>query len=298
MRFTPYRPRPVARPDVDIIVPFVGSDEALARIVHMLTALGVQPGDTRTIADNRAGAPATGRRSGPVALLPAGDRRGSYHARNLAARAGCAPWLLFLDADVEPAPDLLERLFEPPPDAHAGVLAGAVHDQPPSPDASAATRYAWLRSSMSQRHTLAHGFAQTANCAVRRAAFEAVGGFADEARSGGDADLCLRLADAGWTLEERPAAGVVHQGRATVRGLVRQRARHGAGAAWVHRRHPGVLPPRRTPGLAWWSVRRAATGVRALARGERDEALLGLLDPPLVWAFELGRLLPNRPIQR
>jgi GT2 family glycosyltransferase len=288
----------VARPDVDIVVPFVGSDDALERVVRGLLALRVQAGDTRTVADNRASAIAAPRRSGPVTILPAGDRRGSYHARNVAARAGRAPWLLFLDADVEPSPDLLDRLFEPPPEDRAGVLAGSVRDQPPSPQASAATRYAYLRSSMSQRHTLAHGFAQTANCAVRRAAFEAIGGFADEVRSGGDADLCLRLAAAGWALQERPDAAAVHRGRATVRGLLRQRARHGAGAAWVHRRHPEAMPPRRKPGLAWWSVRRAAAGVAALARGEHDEALLGLLDGPLVWAFELGRLLPNRPAQR
>jgi len=40
------------------------------------------------------------------------------------------------------------------------------------------------------------------------------------------------------------------------------------------------------------------TGVLAAARGDRDTALLGLLDGPAVWAFELGRLIPNRPRPR
>jgi hypothetical protein len=58
------------------------------------------------------------------------------------------------------------------------------------------------------------------------------------------------------------------------------------------------MPGRRWPGLAWWSVRRAAAGVAALARGDRDGAICGLLDGPAVWAFELGRLVPNRPLRR
>ena len=137
-------------------------------------------------------------------------------------------------------------------------------------------------------------FAQTAHCAVRREAFEAVGGFVDAVRSGGDADLCFRLAAAGWELESRPGAAVVHRNRTTVPRMLAQRARHGAGVAWLEDRHPGTFPARRLPGLLWWSTRRAASGLAALARGDRDRALVGLLDGPAVWAFELGRRLPNR----
>ncbi|MBI5104523.1 MAG: hypothetical protein HZB46_05980, partial [Solirubrobacterales bacterium] len=77
-----------------------------------------------------------------------------------------------------------------------------------------------------------------------------------------------------------------------------QRARHGSGAAWLAREHAGALPARRPLGLAWWATRRAADGLVGLATGERDRALLGLLDGPAVWAFELGRLVPNRPWPR
>jgi len=58
------------------------------------------------------------------------------------------------------------------------------------------------------------------------------------------------------------------------------------------------LRPTNAPGLALWSARRAAHGLAAAARGDRDEALLGMLDGPAVWAFELGRLVPNRPAPR
>ena len=291
-----------ARPAVDVVVPFAGGAEALRAVVARLGSLHVREGDTVTVALNAgAGGGAAGASPG-VRLLDATDRRGSYHARNLAARAGGAPWLLFIDADVEPARDLLDRLFEPEPGPRTGVLAGAVVDEPPAAGdgGTAALRYAWLKSSMSQETTLGHGrwaFAQTANCAVRREAFEAVGGFADGVRSGGDADLCFRLAAAGWRLESRPGATVLHRNRTTVPKMLAQRARHGAGAAWLSREHPGSFPARNLAGLAWWGVKRAAAGASALARGDRDAALLGLLDGPAVWAFELGRRLPNRHLR-
>lgn len=266
-----------------------------------MAGLDLAPGDSVIVADNRLGAwdrDAAGR----VRVLGAGELQTSYHARNRAAAQGTAPWLVFLDADVLPPADLLARYFEPVPGERVGVLAGAVVDEEPAADSStSAARYAWLKSSMSQEITLSHdewAFAQTANAAVRRAAFEQVGGFEPGVRSGGDADLCFRIRAAGWELERREGAAVVHRNRQTVPRMLAQRARHGAGAAWLSERWPGALPRRRWPGLARWSVKRAGAGLVAAARGDRDAALLGLLDGPAVWAFELGRLIPNRPRPR
>ena len=290
-----------SRPAVDVVLPFRGSDVALERVAERLGTLELRPGDSVTIADNRPGAVDAWR--GQVRILAAPGRRTSYHARNQGVAAGRAPWLVFLDADVHPPPDLLDRYFAPVPGDSVGVLAGAVVDEAPPADgtATAAERYACLKSSMSQEVTLAHGeygFAQTANAAVRRVALEQAGGFEPGVRSGGDADMCFRVRAAGWGLERRDEAVVTHRNRATIPRMLAQRARHGAGAAWLGRRWPGALPRRRWPGLAWWSVRRAAAGAIAAARGDRDAALLGLLDGPAVWAFELGRLIPNRPRPR
>ena len=290
-----------ARPAVDVVLPFKGSDADLERVAARLATLETRDRDTLTIADNRPGAASA--RRGAVRVLGAGERQTSYHARNRAAEAGQAPWLVFLDADVQPPADLLDRYFANEPAGHVGVLAGSVIDEPASErsPATAAERYAWLKSSMSQEITLAHdgwAFAQTANAAVRRTAFERVGGFEDGVRSGGDADLCFRIRAAGWTLERREDAAVTHRNRATIASMLAQRARHGAGSAWLSRRWPGALPRRRWPGLAWWATRRAASGIIAAVSGDRDAALLGLLDGPAVWAFELGRLVPNRPRPR
>jgi hypothetical protein len=285
----------VTRPAVDVVIPVAGDAATVADVVARGRALALGEGDTLTVVDNRG----TGTLD-PEVLVAEGIHT-SYFARNAGARRGSAPWLLFLDADVHAPPDLLDRLFADEPGPRTAVLAGAVVDEPGGADAPAAVRYAELNRSMSQEVTLGRGrwaFAQTANCAVRRDAFEATGGFREHVRSGGDADLCWRLVAAGWEIEQRTGAAVVHRNRATVAAMLRQRFRHGAGAGWLAREHPGALPARRWPGLALWSARRAAAGLVALARGDRDGAVSGLLDGPAVWAFELGRLAPNRPLRR
>jgi len=282
----------VTRPAVDVVIPVAGD---VAEVLARARGLALGPGDTLTVVDNRGAGI-----SAPEVLVADGVRT-SYFARNAGARRGSAPWLLFLDADVHAPADLLDRLFADEPGGRTALLAGAVIDEPAGPGTTAAMRFAELKRSMSQEVTLGHGrwaFAQTANCAVRRGAFEAAGGFREDVRSGGDADLCWRLAAAGWGLERRPGAAVVHRNRATVAAMLGQRFRHGAGAGWLAREHPGAMPARRWPGLAWWSMRRAAAGLAALARGDRDGAIVGLLDGPAVWAFELGRLAPNRPLRR
>jgi GT2 family glycosyltransferase len=128
---------------------------------------------------------------------------------------------------------------------------------------------------------------------VRRAAFDAVGGFREDVRSGGDADLCWRIADAGWEIAARDRAAAIHRSRQTVRALLRQRARHGAGAAWLTREHPGAMPPTRWLGLVKWSITSFVSATIALVRGKRDDALVRAIDPLCGWAFELGRLFPN-----
>lgn len=282
------------RPAADVVVPVAGSADDVRAVLTRMRRLHLRGDDTLTVVDNRGvGVDA------PEVLVAAGTRT-AYFARNAGAARGRAPWLVFLDADVRPPADLLDRLLGGPLPDDLGVIAGGILDEPPGPDAPPAVRYAARKAAMSHETTGAErgpwAFAQTANAAVRREAFTAVGGFRPEVRSGGDADLCFRIRDAGWTLAWRPEATVVHRSRATLPRLLSNRFRHGTGAAWLEREHPGSMPPRRWPGLLWWGVRRAGEGVAAGARGDRDAAIEGLIDGPAVWAFELGRRVPNREL--
>jgi GT2 family glycosyltransferase len=279
------------RPAVDVVVPFAGSDAELADLLRRLAAIERRDGDTLTVVDNR---PAARDRGDHVIADPI--QQSSYHARNRGAARGAAPWLLFIDADVDPAADILDRYFEPLPDEDVGLLAGGVTDAPLPDNPTRAERYAVKAEQMSQTRTLRAGpwaYAQTANAAVRREAFDHVGGFSEGIRSGGDADLCFRLRVAGWKLDSRDHAGVIHHNRATTRAFLRQKARHGAGAAWLNSMYPGSFPPRDRRLWMRRLLRELKTGAVLTAQGRRDEAA-DLLFPTLaVWAFEVGRVLSN-----
>lgn len=283
-----------------MVVPFFGSDEALAGLVARLSALQLGTHDSVIVVDNRPDPANVDRRVGDVRVAAAPARQSSYHARNVGAGAGHGEWIVFLDADVEPASDLVQRYFESNPGADCGMLAGAIIDGPPREGSSRgpAARYAIRRSSMTQDNTLRGGrwaYAQTANCAVRRQTFEHVGGFREALRSGGDADFCFRLREAGWELNRRDMAKAVHRSRPTVRTLIAQRARHGSGAAWLNRTYPGSFPPPHWPGLVVYTVKSLFTAARELGAGRRDDALLAYMEPLSTWAFALGRSIPNEP---
>jgi GT2 family glycosyltransferase len=282
----------VERPSASVIVPFAGSRADLERLISSLDTLSLRAGDELIVADNRgvvrAGA------NGRVMVIEASDVQTPAYARNEGARIAHGDWLVFIDADTEPEPALLEHYFEQAPHAETAVLAGTIVDI--AAHQSLTARHSVARARLDQRTTLERGgrpYAQTANCAVRRAAFEQVRGFEPLARAGEDADLCFRLEDAGWGPPERRAALVRHRSRETFPQLIAQLARHGSGAAWVNRRHPKTFPAPRLGELA----RRVGHDLRcALGAGNRDEAGFALLDAAGAIAFEGGRLLPNRPL--
>lgn len=291
-------PPEMPRPTVDVVVPYLGPSAGLVQLRDRLARLRLAPGDTITIVDNR---PDTSRHAadGRTPVLEAPDLQTPGHARNKGAAGGAAEWLVFLDADTDPPEDLLDAYFSDPPQAGTGLLAGGITDDPAEHEARPppAVRWAGLTQSMGQDTTLGlgrWGFAQTANCAVRREAFAAVGGFREELRACEDADLCYRLEAAGWRIERREGARVVHASRRTLRGLLGQQLVHGAGIGWLEREYPGAAPAHRWPGFLLWGIRRAATGLAEAARArDRDAALLALLDPLVAWTRELGRARSN-----
>jgi GT2 family glycosyltransferase len=289
------------RPGVDVVVPFAGAVAALEHTLERLARIDLAHGDTFVVADNRAAqAPPPRAVRERAQIVPAHERPGSYHARNVGASAGKNEWIVFVDADVDAPLDLIDAYFRTPPADETAVLVGGLVDQPAAERETVALRYAHLSGLMSQGRTAQRAdwvYAQTANCAVRRTAFEQVGGFTPDIRSGGDADLCFRLRHAGWAIEQRPEAAVVHRSRVTMRALLRQRIRVGAGAAWLEREYPGFSPHRPLWRVVGATVRLNARGAGRLARGDRDAAVLSSVEGICDAAFQLGKRLPNRPIR-
>jgi mycofactocin glycosyltransferase len=285
------------RPTVSVIVPFAGSEPDLDRVLGVLNRLVLRAGDELIVADNRTSVGRAVAR-GKVRVLPAGGVRSPAFARNAGARIAHGQWLVFLDADTEPTETLLDDYFGPSPDETTAIIAGEIADVARRP--TTAARHSAGRRQMSQLTTIDRAcapYAQTANCAVLRSAFEAVGGFEDRVRAGEDADLCIRLARAGWRLEYRPQATVSHRSRETLAGLLGQLARHGSGAAWLNRRYPGSFPPPRPRELAARTVGSIRRALAAVGRREPEAVAFALIELAEMCAFELGRLLPNRALR-
>ncbi|HLM27071.1 MAG TPA: glycosyltransferase [Thermoleophilaceae bacterium] len=289
----------MSRPSVDVVVPFKGGPRSLRAVRERLGAIELRPGDSVLVVDNTSGAPAPP--EGGVPVLRAAELPTPAFARNRGAERGSAEWLVFCDADTRPDPAVLDRYFEPEPAPRTGLLAGGVIEQEAPPGSPVVARYSYLRGAMTQDDTFSFGewgYPKSANIACRRTAFEEVGGFREGIRAAEDADLTYRLRAAGWELERRERAAVVHASRKTLRGFVTQKAVWGAGGEWISRAYPGSVPLLARTSFWRWALSATAGALAELLRGaDRDAVILAFFRPLEAVAWELGRLLPNeRPV--
>lgn len=281
-----------SRPSVSVVVPFLGGSEDARRLRANLAALELGDQDQIVVADNTAAGVAAGMAGGRISVLPASAERSSYHARNAGAREATGEWLLFMDADCTPVPDLLDTYFREPVPSGCGALAGGIAGDPGQ--ASFIARYTRDRKFFDQTDGL-HGQRQngaaTGNLMVRRTAFEEIDGFCEGIRSAGDVDLSWRLQGAGWTLEYRPQALVAHRHREGLASLMGAIVRYGAGASWLNERYPGAAPRwPLVPGLRGTVV----DMVKLTARGRFEPALYRAVDGLGLVAHNIGYVSSNR----
>jgi GT2 family glycosyltransferase len=281
----------MTRPAVSVVVPFSGDREEAARVAATLRRIVLRAEDELIVVDN-SNSPCFPESRG-IATVRAAGEPSSYYARNTGAALAKRPWILFTDADCAPDAAILDSYFSQAPADRCGAIAGGIRGAPDQPGILA--RWARWRAILDQRHGTGHAFrpfGSTANLLVRGAAFEDAGGFCEGIRSGGDAELCWRLQDLGWSLEERPDAFVEHRHRERVSSLIRQASRYGRGRAWLERRFPACPPPAGVAGEIARSL--AAVPYHALCGRFERSAFRGI-DLLFAVAMAAARFLSNRP---
>lgn len=128
--------------------------------------------------------------------------------RNAGVARAAAPLIGFVDADHEIAPGWLRAALEALHDPAVAAVGAPYHA--PADGTWVQRTYDGLR-----RHPAVVGPAEwfgAGNLVIRRAAFEAVGGFDTTLESCEDVDLCARLRKRGLRLLDVPAMRTVHHG--------------------------------------------------------------------------------------
>ena len=272
-------------PAVSVIVPVRDGAAALPRLCAALDeqTLGRDRFEL-VVVDNgsRDATASVARAAGAVVVRESWANRA--RARNRGAEHARAELLAFTDADCVPAAGWLASLTECL--RAAPLVAGAVELTTSSPP-GAIERFELLWRFDQKRNVTAGGWAASANLGIRRAAFDALGGFDPGYREiGEDVDLCLRARAAGFELRYCEDAVVCHAAEHRLRPVLARGFRHGWSSnqhhhrlamdvGWRHWRHPAPIV-RGDWALARFGVDPRAHGdLRWIARAEYAARVAG-----------------------
>lgn len=244
--------------DFSIIVPVRNRPREIERCVQSLLALDYDPAkfevlviDNGSTDDTAKVAEASGAR---VLSEPQPNR---CNARNLGAAEAQGQWLAFTDSDCEVDADWLKNFAgaDEKLSGEIGILAGAVLPGPAeSPAAAYIARRGWIdQEKFLTDEPFSPPFAATANLAIRKEVFDAVGGF-DPALSvaGEDADWCWRARESGWHIRYVAEARIVHHHRATTGQMIRQAYDYGQGNAALFAKYRNAWGARRWVDFRHW----------------------------------------------
>lgn len=274
---------PSKRPDdgllASVIIPVLDDLPGLRRCIDALRAQSVALDQFEVIVVDNGLADGAGDRLVAIDGILTGlkgralhqPQRGSYAARNTALAAARAPVVAFTDADCLPEPGWLEAglahlRIQPGAHAVAGRIELFAADETAP---TGAELYELVHGFPQERYVTMLHFGATANLFVRREAFDRVGSFDAELKSGGDAEWGRRLHRNGLRMTYEPQAIVRHPARRSLRALRHKLERVTEGVAdlrtrsalssldWARYVVKPLVPPVNTLRRAWRDPRLA-----------------------------------------
>lgn len=236
---------------LSVVIPVRGRVAATRRLLESLrTAIEACPEPVEVIVVDDSDPPDAQSHQRTCAELAARYLRGPRHVgakRNVGVAAARYDLIQFIDSDCLATPDLLRRQVATLRGAgeRVGAVAGPTYVQGvDNPLFRVMSRSRRLNSAFEwPAQASSVGWATTSNLAVRRAAFEAVGGFASRPLTvvgGEDVDLGVRLCEAGYTIVCDPEAVVSHD-KSSIESLgtvVRRLVTYGRSGQWLLYVHP------------------------------------------------------------
>ena len=233
---------------VDIVVPTFNRHARLASTLRGIAAQTV--GNYRTIVVDDGSSPPVSAsldpalaRAANVTCMTSEGNGGPARARNAGVEAGDAPLIAFVDDDVDPVPDWLQRHLA----AHESTAPVATIGPLLAPPGWRPTPWNWWEA-----QTLAREYARmqrglyaptcrqffTGNAMVRRRDFEAVGGFNERLLRAEDIELGLRLHERGVRFSLVASAAGWHDSFRTADGWRRMARQYAVADRLIDELHP------------------------------------------------------------
>jgi Glycosyl transferase family 2 len=244
-------------PLVSVVVPTRNSRRTIEACLRSIRAQGY-PALELIVVDNGStdGTWAAALRHADLALRGGPERSAQ---RNLGIAHAAGEWVLYVDADMELGPDVVERAVRAGRDGDAvGVSI---------PEESVGPGF-WTRCRTLERRCLRGEPSLLWPRLVRTGYLRATGGFALWLTGTEDAELHRRMLAHGAPIV--PADGLIlhHEGRLTLPGLARKRFYYGKGLVAYRRAYPGALSAQALAvGRAAWRHRRLLRREPVVAAG-------------------------------
>lgn len=232
---------------ISVVVPFYNASATLPRCLESLDSQNLPPVEVILVDNNSTD------QSAEIAKKFIADspdtfkyllevRQGPSFARNSGARLAAGDIIAFTDADCVPDPKWLRILVESFKDEHIGAVAGRVVGFKPESLLDKFHAMFTLRglpnSHTSREFSLVRGGFPTANLAVRKDVFGAIGGFDESMKIySEDYDLCARIYQLALSIHYTTDAVVYHIHRNSLAGTWHQSFGFGTGHAVLLKKH-------------------------------------------------------------